>query len=549
MFSNESNSRIVFNNDLNENYENGTQAAKIEISTANSEIPLDDPAAASSSLPLDLTTRPKPLLKKSKSYGSFPRSVRFKPDDELIETLISPEQKQPRPTRFDDSKTRHDRLQATRRRRTLISLILISSINLLNYTDRYILGSVLIDVEEYFNVDKSMSGLLHTLFLLSFTLAAPLVGFLGDRRSIIQRKHLVISSCLVWSACVLAASFSPSSSFALFIILRCLFGAASAFYECIALPIVSDLFTDETSRRRALFLFYLGPPVGVGLGFLVANTIRNLLKDDWRWSMRVTPGVLLVLTLATVFFFHEPERRPETTNPTQITPLRGSSLTRLVHNRTYILIVLASSFAVCTLVGFNWWSPSLIAYMLVSDLQSPEAIYRNKQVYSIVQTLAGALGTLFPTEVLTRLPTSKYPLAPLYLLTSELAASSFSLFLYLFLAGSLHPIVDLLFYAVFTFFINSWRLITAGVLLDIVDSSSRARANSILLFALHLLGDALAPFWIGAVNDLCWSTMSVNSIDNRFYCTQLSLYPLVIIVFASAAVSLFSTLTFQKDRI
>lgn len=498
-------------------------------------------------------TNIKPLLKKSKSYGAMPRSVRFKPDDELIQNLI-PNRSTPTPTSFDESKQLRDRERLTRRRRTLVSLTLLSLVNLLNYTDRYILGSVLVDVEEYFGVSKSTSGLLHTLFLLSFTLAAPLVGYLGDRSNL-KRKHMIVGSSLVWFASVLGASFVESNAFALFLILRCVFGAASAFYECVALPIVSDLFPrDETSRRRAFFLFYLGPPVGVGLAFLIANTTRDLIPDDWRWTMRITPGVLALLATLTLAFFDEPLRtRSVASSPVSAVSLRprttASILVQLASNRTYVLVVLACSFSVCALVGFNWWSPSLIAYMLAAQLFSPDALFQTKQTFSIVQTITGTLGTLFPAEALARLPSSRYPHAAIYLLAAELAASSLALFLFLLFAGSIHIVLDIFFYSLFTFFLNSWRLLTAGVLIDIVEPDVRSTANSILLFALHLIGDSLAPYWLGAVNDTCFAAMRVDSVNSQFYCTQLSLYPLVIIAFLGAAVSLFATLTFQKDRI
>lgn len=575
MFSNDNDPMLAtFSNDDNNDVDDTTKTGRklltasslslssllvdSEIPLGNSEAPLSHPPPLTAQIPpeqlkFNKTTNIKPLLKKSKSYGAMPRSVRFKPDDELIQNLI-PNRSTPTPTSFDESKQLRDRERLTRRRRTLVSLTLLSLVNLLNYTDRYILGSVLVDVEEFFGVSKSTSGLLHTLFLLSFTLAAPLVGYLGDRSNI-KRKYMIIGSSLVWFASVLGASFVESNAFALFLILRCVFGAASAFYECVALPIVSDLFPrDETSRRRAFFLFYLGPPVGVGLGFLTANTTRDLIPDDWRWTMRITPGVLILLTTLTVAFFDEPLRtRSVASSPVSAVSLRprttASILVQLASNRTYILVVLACSFSVCSLVGFNWWSPSLIAYMLAAQLFSPDALFQTKQTFSIVQTITGTLGTLFPAEALARLPSSRYPHAAIYLLAAELAASSLALFLFLLFAGSVHIILDIFFYSLFTFFINSWRLLTAGVLIDIVEPDVRSTANSILLFALHLIGDSLAPYWLGAVNDTCFAALSVDSVNSQFYCTQLSLYPLVIIAFLGAAVSLFVNLTFQKDRI
>ena len=486
---------------------------------------------------LDKDGETESLIKPDrKKLVSTPLVVSYsKSDDQLTTTATS----------YEESKRAIEREKTLKRRRTIVSLILLSLINLVNYTDRYVLGSVLIDVEDYYSVNKTVSGLLHTLFLLSFTVAAPLVGYLGERY---VRKHLIIGSCLVWLASILGSSFTGRGDFIVFSLLRCVFGAASAFYECVSLPIVSDLFKEEgDSRRRALVLFYLGPPLGVGLGFLFANTVRDLLVDDWRWTLRFTPGVVLLLTVLVIILFEEPERAKS--NRSGVNAIGNSGLARtLFSNRTYILIVLASSFAVCTLVGFNWWAPSFITYMLASDFHTEEHIFSRKQLYSIVQTISGALGTLFPAELTSRLSRRKIPNIETYLLTGELFAASLALYLYLLLAST-HPIVDVIFYALFTFFINSWRVLTAAILLEIVEPRYRVAANSALLFTLHLVGDSMAPLWIGALNDACYQSVSVDSIDNMFYCTQFSLYPLVIVAFFSSAFSLFSTLTIQTDKI
>jgi MFS family permease len=439
------------------------------------------------------------------------------------------------------------------KRKTLFALIILCLLNLLNYIDRYIVGSVLIDVQDYFGVNKSTAGLLQTIFLLSFTLAAPFVGYIGDRY---KRKYLIVGGCSIWFVSVLGGSFIGPNDFVIFALLRCSFGVASAFYECVSLPIISDLYKVETagsSRTRALFLFYLGPPLGVGLGFLIANTIRDILPNDWRFTMRFTPGFVLFLAILVLVWFHEPERSKSQKG--ELAAIKRRSATHeLVSNKTYILIIFSSSCAVCTLVGFNWWSPTYISYMLASESKTEVQIFERKQIYSIVQTISGALGTLFPSEMSTWLKrkinanNSWKAAIDCYLLTAEMFATSLSLYVYILLS-SLYPSLDMIFYAIFTFFINSWRILIANILLDIVDAKYRAISNSILLFVLHLLGDSFAPYWIGAINDECFGSVSIDSVNNQLYCTQLSLYPLVIISFMSSSFALFSTLTFDNDKI
>lgn len=429
--------------------------------------------------------------------------------------------------------------------RAFASLLILSGLNLLNYVDRYILGSALVDVQSFFGINKSVAGLLHTLYLISFTVVAPLVGYLGDRY---ERKRLLLASCLTWFVSIVAGSFIPAGGFVLFALLRCLFGISSAFYECVSLPLIADYFHARSaqSRTRALFVFYMGPPLGVGLAFLIANTIRDLFPDDWRHAMQFTPIILLILTLLLVFAFQEPGRSMSDADQS----LNG--LKELLAKRTYALLVLSASCAVCALVGFNWWSPTYIVYNLKARSEGVEDIFEVKQYYSMVQTLAGLMGTLASAE-LSALHKRGFLMARVkcfdcYLLAAVLYASSLTLYVYLYFYN-VNVYVDMCFYALFTFFINCWRVLVANVLLDIVDARRKAISNSILFFVMHLLGDSLAPVWLGVINDECYGRRSVDSFNYLAYCTRLSIYPLVVVSFVGASWALLATLTFQNDLV
>ncbi|TRZ06437.1 hypothetical protein HGM15179_020670 [Zosterops borbonicus] len=65
---------------------------------------------------------------------------------------------------------------------------------------------VLPEVEDYFGIGDSSSGLLQTVFISSYLVLAPLFGFLGDRHS---RKRLLALGLGLWSGVTLATSFVP----------------------------------------------------------------------------------------------------------------------------------------------------------------------------------------------------------------------------------------------------------------------------------------------------------------------------------------------------
>lgn len=127
--------------------------------------------------------------------------------------------------------------QTTQNYQGVITTLILFSLCLLNISDRYIIGSVLTDVQAYFNVSKSTAGLLQTIFLLFYMAFSPLNGYLGDR---INRKYMLITSLVLWMTSTIGGSFAGSKQFYLFVLSRCLFGIATASFETIAVPIIGD---------------------------------------------------------------------------------------------------------------------------------------------------------------------------------------------------------------------------------------------------------------------------------------------------------------------
>ncbi|XP_061231416.1 protein spinster homolog 1 isoform X3 [Neopsephotus bourkii] len=88
----------------------------------------------------------------------------------------------------------------------LLSIAILCYINLLNYMDRFTVAAVLPDVEDFFSISDSSSGLLQTVFIGSYMVLAPLCGYWGDRRS---RKRLLSLGLALWAAATMAGSFVP----------------------------------------------------------------------------------------------------------------------------------------------------------------------------------------------------------------------------------------------------------------------------------------------------------------------------------------------------
>ncbi|XP_044870477.1 protein spinster homolog 1-like [Mauremys mutica] len=187
--------------------------------------------------------------------------------------------------------------------RSVMIVAVLCYINLLNYMDRFTVAGILPDIESFFRIGDSSSGLLQTVFISSYMVLAPIFGYLGDRY---HRKRLLCLGIAFWSAVTLGSSFIPQEQFWLLLVTRGLVGVGEASYSTIAPTIIADLFVSD-QRSRMLAFFYFAIPVGSGLGYIVGSKVKDL-AEDWHWALRVTPalGVVAVVLLVTVL--QEPPR-------------------------------------------------------------------------------------------------------------------------------------------------------------------------------------------------------------------------------------------------
>ncbi|XP_050193376.1 protein spinster homolog 1-like [Myiozetetes cayanensis] len=124
--------------------------------------------------------------------------------------------------------------------------------------DRFTVAGVLPEVEDYFGIGDSSSGLLQTVFISSYLVLAPVFGFLGDRHS---RKRLLALGLALWTGVTLATSFVPPQRFGALLAGRALVGSGEAAYSTLAPTLVADLYRGP-ARSRALGAFYLMVPLG-----------------------------------------------------------------------------------------------------------------------------------------------------------------------------------------------------------------------------------------------------------------------------------------------
>ena len=68
-------------------------------------------------------------------------------------------------------------------RRQLATLFTLCFINFLKYADRFTVAGILAQIQCDFGINDALGGLLSTGFIVSYTICAPIFGYLGDRYS------------------------------------------------------------------------------------------------------------------------------------------------------------------------------------------------------------------------------------------------------------------------------------------------------------------------------------------------------------------------------
>ena len=160
------------------------------------------------------------------------------------------------------------------------ALLLLLSINLVNYVDRLVLAAVEPRIREdiVLRADpadqnpKLKTGSLFTAFLVSYMAAAPLFGWLAERRS---RWLLIAIGVSLWS--LASGASGLAATFAVLLLTRCFVGIGGGAPRARAPDVIADYFP-VSIRGQVLSWFYMAIPVGGGWA--------TRWGEAWRESIR-----------------------------------------------------------------------------------------------------------------------------------------------------------------------------------------------------------------------------------------------------------------------
>jgi MFS family permease len=176
--------------------------------------------------------------------------------------------------------------------RLLFTLLVLLGINTMNFYDRQVPGAVGEPLRKALGLNDQSYGWINTAFVLLYAAVGVPLGRWADLG---RRTRLLLAGVLIWS--LFTALSGIAWGFWSMFFLRLGVGVGEASCAPTSNSLLGDLYPPER-RARAISIFMLGLPVGLGISSVISGNIADLDPEwGWRASFWVAgvPGLLLGL--------------------------------------------------------------------------------------------------------------------------------------------------------------------------------------------------------------------------------------------------------------
>lgn len=392
------------------------------------------------------------------------------------------------------------------------ALSVLTLVNFLNYIDRQILPTVATSIQNDLHLSDTEFGAMEGALLISFTVLAPLFGWLGDRFS---RTKLMATAAIVWclaTGLTAVADRSPLflPGFTLHIplaglpvalsgmavtlcLVRAIVGVGESSYSTITPTLIADYFP-PVRRATALGIFQIAIPMGFALGYVIGAALDRFF--GWRMAFMIV-GMPGLITAFFVWKLKEPVRGKTETKPivtaSPAEPRKPFLRTcwQILSTRDWLLSTAGYAALTFVLGAFATWAKKLLEEdKHMGKLSAGIAL-------GVITLLAGFAGSFGGGWIADRVAAK---LRNGYFFVC--AASSLLGIIPAILALAMHqPLLFLpaIFFTVFFLFINNAPF--HAILVGSVPPAIRATAMALNIVAIHMLGDLISRFGVGVLSD------------------------------------------------
>lgn len=396
------------------------------------------------------------------------------------------------------------------------ALSILTLLNFLNYIDRQVLPAVAPAIQRDLGLTDTEIGAMEAALLLSFTVLAPVFGWLGDRYS---RTRLMAVAAVIWSIATGLAAWVDRwpilppginlklpffgvlalSSVALGLCaIRTMVGVGESSYSTITPTLIADYFPKQ-KRATVLGVFQAAIPMGFALGYVLGAVLAHYF--GWRIAFMLVgaPGLIVAIF---VWKLREPQRGARdlpTEEPGQQT--RNESVVdtatwwqttkKILSTRDWLLSTAGYSALTFVLGAFATWA----TLMLARDKQMSETTAA--VVLGVVTLLAGATGTFGGGWIADRIAAKRRDGYFLVCAVSSLLGvvpAAIALITH-------RPLFFLpaIFVAVVLLFVNNAPF--HAILVNSVPPAIRASAVALNIVIIHAGGDLISRFGVGKLSD------------------------------------------------
>jgi MFS family permease len=424
------------------------------------------------------------------------------------------------------------------------ALFVLFAVNLLNFFDRQLLGSLGEPIRKEFHLSDTALGLLTTVFVIVYAIVGLPLGRLSDKW---RRTRLIAISIAVWS--LLTAATGLAQNYTQIFVTRLGVGLGEASCAPAGQSLIGDFFPPRR-RTFAMGVFMLGLPAGVFAAYASAGWIAT--HFGWRAVFYVAciPGLIFSLL---ALLIREPARgnldlERLVTGPAYRAPARPAQAYRSVLSLpTMWWIILSGIFHNFNMYAINYFNMPLLQryhHMSLSAASSAS---------SIAVGAVGAIGLLAGGLVADRMSTKRRN-GRLVLATLCMTIAAPCIFFAINQPpGAVAAYLVLMALATMTMYVYYATVYAA--IQDVIEPPLRGMAVAIYFCCMYIFGASLGPVVTGMLSDHFAHKAMLQAgaleMTEAFKAAGLhsAMYATPILAVAAALVLFAASRTLEKDAL
>ncbi|HEY8434599.1 MAG TPA: MFS transporter [Sphingomicrobium sp.] len=391
----------------------------------------------------------------------------------------------------------------------VLALLLLAYI--FNFLDRQILGILAQPIQDDLHLSNGEFGLIGgTAFALLYSALGIPLAYLADRTS---RSAVIAASLAVWSA--FTALCGAAVGFGSLFLSRLGVGVGEAGGVAPSYALITDYFP-ESRRGRALAIFSLGVPIGLGAGSFVGAHLAHWF--GWRAAFGIMGIGGLILAPALRLIVRDVPRSPQ---PDQAPLSRVFPI--IARKPAFWLLAFASGSSSLCGYGLALWTPKVIMLSFGLDLVSTGNFLASLLV---IGGCAGVFGGGWLADRLGDADRGWYAKLPAIAWLISVPAWGLGLF-----APNLWIAWPLLLIG------NAMNILWLGPVVaavqHLVEPRMRATASASFLLINNLIGLGVGPWLMGRLSDALSGTYGTAALrDAAVLCLAFYLLAAILMAFA-----------------